>query len=100
MPIIALLAFLEHHARRTTPNFTHCPLSYTGFIELVACGSQFFGWPPHYGRMLQRTDGNMRKNGQDDHRPANDNPGKADIEMGKVRAALIPLVMIPREAVP
>jgi len=41
----------------------------------------------------------MRKNGQDDHRPANDNPGEADIEMVKVRAALIPLVrLLARQA--
>jgi hypothetical protein len=44
-------------------------------------------------------DSNMRKNGQDDHRPANDNAGEADIEMGKVRAALIPLVrLLARQA--
>jgi hypothetical protein len=46
-------------------------------------------------------DGNMRKNGQDDHRPANDNPVQAHIEMGddKVRAALIPLVrLLARQA--
>lgn len=99
MPTIALLAFLEHHARRRAPDFTHSPLSSTGFIELAACGSQFFGRPRHYGRMRQRTDDNMRKNGQDDHRPANDNPGEADIEMGKVRAALLPLVrLLARQA--
>ncbi len=41
----------------------------------------------------------MRKNGQDYHRPANDNPGGADIEMDKVRAALIPLVrLLARQA--
>lgn len=41
----------------------------------------------------------MRKNGQDDHQPANDNPGEADIEMGKVRAALVPLVkLLARQA--
>jgi hypothetical protein len=46
-------------------------------------------------------DSNMRKNGQDDHRPANDNAGQARIEMGddKVRAALVPLVrLLARQA--
>ncbi len=44
-------------------------------------------------------DGNMHKNDQDGHRPANDNPGGAAIEMGKVRAALLPLVrLLARQA--